>query len=116
LPFGFEPWAFSSGGPTTLLLTKDGSLWSWGTRLGVSKAALDAKSPKGWYNAAKAWLQKTMHPQAQSAQTAVAVGARGRRGGPGTANDAVTDYSPYRIWNLPPEMRKSLEKGPSLQK
>jgi alpha-tubulin suppressor-like RCC1 family protein len=41
LPFSFEPWAFAPGLGTTLLLRKDGKLWTWGTRLGVAKSALD---------------------------------------------------------------------------
>ena len=34
IPYQFDPWAFATGGTTTLLLSKDGNLWSWGPRLG----------------------------------------------------------------------------------
>lgn len=35
VPFNFEPWAFAPGCRTTLVLTKDGGLWSWGQRIGA---------------------------------------------------------------------------------
>jgi len=40
-PLGFEPWAFAPGSLTSLLLGKDGKLWTWGTRLGVAKSTSD---------------------------------------------------------------------------
>jgi alpha-tubulin suppressor-like RCC1 family protein len=41
LPFDFDPWAFAAGSGTTLLLGKDGKLWTWGTRLGAAKSTID---------------------------------------------------------------------------
>lgn len=35
LPFTFDPWALGIGGTTTLMLARDGSLWTWGKRLGA---------------------------------------------------------------------------------
>jgi alpha-tubulin suppressor-like RCC1 family protein len=39
-PLGFDPWAFASGSSTTLLLTQDGALWTWGQRLGANQSSL----------------------------------------------------------------------------
>ena len=36
LPFTFDPWAFATGGKSTVLFARDGSVWSWGARLGVA--------------------------------------------------------------------------------
>jgi len=36
LPITFEPWAFAAGEGTTLLLGRDGKLWTWGLRLGAN--------------------------------------------------------------------------------
>ena len=118
LPFDFEPWAFGSGGSSTLLLTRDGSLWSWGTRLGSSKS----KSVKEWYNDAVAWTQKTFHLKSQTpAQTRMAMRVGGGSFGSGgfgsggfgssMINRPVTDYEPYRIWKIPADVRKALEKN-----
>jgi trimeric autotransporter adhesin len=41
MPLSFKPWAFAPGSGTTLLLGKDGKLWTWGTRLGTAKANID---------------------------------------------------------------------------
>ena len=40
LPFEIDPWAFALAPdlPSTHLLTRDGALWSWGSRLGVMAA------------------------------------------------------------------------------
>jgi len=65
LPFGFEAWAFAPGSGTTLLLCKDGKLWTWGTRLGAAKSAMDH-----------------------------------------------IDQTPFLLWELPPEVRRSLGIGP----
>ena len=82
---------------------------------------MEAKGLKGFFNKAKAWFQKTIirKPDVVQPQPPV-VGGRGgmgrRGGGPATLgfsppNDTVTDLSPYRIWTIPSDMRKELEKN-----
>ena len=44
LPFKFEPWAFATEEGTTLLLTKDGALWTWGRRLGADRTVARVKT------------------------------------------------------------------------
>jgi len=34
----FDPLGFAPGSETSLVLGKDGKLWTWGTRLGAGKA------------------------------------------------------------------------------
>ena len=39
-PCGVEPWAFDENADTSLLLAKDGTLWSLGQRIGIDEAIL----------------------------------------------------------------------------
>ena len=115
LPFDFEPWAFGSGGPTTLLLTRDGNLWSWGTRLGVNKS----KGIKEWYDDGVTWMQKTLHFKSQTAaQSRMVMRGSGSFGSGGFGSGGfgssvvrrpMTDHGPYRIWKLPADIRTTLE-------
>jgi alpha-tubulin suppressor-like RCC1 family protein len=48
LPFALDPWAFTSGGGTTLSLDKDGQLWTWGQRLGKTNTVIDLRPFPLW--------------------------------------------------------------------
>jgi alpha-tubulin suppressor-like RCC1 family protein len=61
LPLSFDPWAFAPGSRTSLLLSKDGKLWTWGARMGAS--------------------------------------------------ESTNDQTPHLLWELPPEVRRSLGTG-----
>jgi alpha-tubulin suppressor-like RCC1 family protein len=43
LPFGFEPWAFETGGSSSVILLGDGSLWTSGERMGAPKKTIPLK-------------------------------------------------------------------------
>ncbi len=47
LPFSFEPWAFAPGSGTTLMVGKDGKLWTWGVRLGVDRPSAARQKFRG---------------------------------------------------------------------
>jgi alpha-tubulin suppressor-like RCC1 family protein len=86
LPFDFEPWAFAPGYGNVALLTKDGTLWSWGQRLGTGSRRVDSD----WrmiLNRVLSFLHFKL----------------GRVGG-----GAIEDSSPHRIWVLPSATRRSL--------
>jgi len=88
-----EPWAIASGNSTTLLLAQDGSLWSWGIRLGVP-----AHDPR---------FEKLI-------RFANSVRARVNRGQvlfPERAEPS--DSKPYRVWMLPDSMRRQLQADAS---
>jgi alpha-tubulin suppressor-like RCC1 family protein len=88
LPFGFEPWAFSTGWRNTALLTKDGTLWTWGARLGASDPV--------WLMELKAFVNRTF-------------GGLSRRL-PFQLSEFPVDPAPYKLWELPSEVRQSLGK------
>jgi alpha-tubulin suppressor-like RCC1 family protein len=84
--FDFEPWAFANGYVNSLLLTRDGNLWSFGQRLGAAPRTGMVKSifnrlmgifPGGWRFVAN------QPPK-------------------------VMDSERYLVWRLPDEMRKTL--------
>jgi len=89
LPFGFDPWAFAPGNLTTLMLAKDGKLWTWGRRLGAARSSvarlkIDAHlAPVVNLFPALRFLQKSN-----------------------------IDKMPHLLWELPPEVRRSLGTGP----
>ncbi len=93
LPFDFEPWAFAPGPGTTLLLGKDGRLWSWGKRLGVGKPSAARKTINHWV-VPVVW---PIFP---------ALGKRIR-----SDLDRI-DRTPVLLWELPAEVRRSLGTGP----
>jgi hypothetical protein len=86
--FDFDPWAFAPGGFANLLLTKDGALWSWGVRLG-SQPGL-ARTKMGILMAPLA----TRFPQF------------------GRLFEPMVDQQPYRLWELPADVRRSLGTVP----
>ncbi len=51
LPFTFEPWALGLAGNTTLVFARDGSLWSWGKRLGAPPRSTGNKKFENLMNA-----------------------------------------------------------------
>jgi hypothetical protein len=83
-PFDFDPWAFGPGGATDLVLTKDGVLWSWGMRLGSQPGLARTK------------LGQLVAPVV------------GRFPLLGSMFEATVDEHPYRLWELPPDVRRAL--------
>ena len=90
LPWKFEPWALAPGFGNTLVLTQDGSLWTWGERLGSERTRKMPKNLPELLN----WLSSLLN----------------RRGGSPANRQPVIDQSPHLIWSLPPEARAALEK------
>ena len=88
LPFSFEPWAFASGRGTTVLLCKDGRLWSWGKRL--DPEPLSAARLKF-----EAWVARE-DKRFPSLRFLI---------------KSDIDYTPHLLWELPPEVRRSLGTG-----
>jgi alpha-tubulin suppressor-like RCC1 family protein len=89
LPFTFEPWAFAPEGTTTLLLARDGKLWTWGERLGIDKSRTPPSFQKFLANAAMRF--PALHFLIKS----------------------NIDQTPHLLWELPPEVRRSLGTGPN---
>jgi alpha-tubulin suppressor-like RCC1 family protein len=87
VPLDFEPWAFADGSGNSLLLTKDGTLWSWGERLGWQQSSLRQ-------NVAAQWNRLR--------------GLFSRRPRPVAGPLKVIDAQPYRLWELPADMRRAL--------
>jgi alpha-tubulin suppressor-like RCC1 family protein len=87
VPFDFDPWAFANGFGNTLLLTRDGTLWTWGERLG--------------------WKAPSMQ-QKLKAQLSRLIALVTRRSRPINIPTAVIDSQPYRLWELPTDMRRKL--------
>jgi trimeric autotransporter adhesin len=88
LPFSFEGWAFSPGFGTTLLLAKDGKLWTWGQRLGIDKSGVPPP-----YQQFLANIAKRFPPLRFLIKSDI-------------------DQTPHLLWELPPEVRRSLGSGP----
>jgi hypothetical protein len=89
LPFAFEPWAFSSGFGNTALLAKDGTLWTWGIRLGVPRPSPKLLQFKKVVNDfARKFVRRPLFGLAPFKMDSV----------------------PYRLWELPAEVRHSLGK------
>jgi alpha-tubulin suppressor-like RCC1 family protein len=89
IPFHFDPWAFAPGVRTTFLLGKDGKLWTWGERLGVEKSS-----------AARQEFEDLIAP------------AVNRFPSLGFLIKSDIDRTPRLLWELPPEMRRSLGTEP----
>jgi alpha-tubulin suppressor-like RCC1 family protein len=85
LPFDFEPWAFAPGPGTTLMLGRDGKLWSWGRRLGVGKPS-----------AARRMMQHLLRPVEMALWRYPGLGGR-----LGADLDRI-DRAPVLLWELPP--------------
>jgi lipoprotein NlpI/alpha-tubulin suppressor-like RCC1 family protein len=87
LALGGEPWAFGPGSRTTSLLARDGTLWTWGLRLGADKTR----------------ILETVREYRDKVQKLLT----GRRA-QSRHNDAVEDLLPRRLWEFPGEMRRAL--------
>jgi alpha-tubulin suppressor-like RCC1 family protein len=90
LPFNFDPWAFATESLTTLLLSKDGKLWTWGCRLGVDEPGV---------------LRRNFE--------ALVAPAVKRIPSLGSLIKSDIDYSPHLLWELPPEVQRSLRTAPA---
>lgn len=86
IPIDYDPWAFATGYQTTLLLARDGTLWTLGKRLGSD-------------NSSTRHFKKMMNQ--------VISKLPGRWPHFGTLS-YITDATPYRLWKLPPEVRRNL--------
>lgn len=86
LPITFEPWALDMGDNSTVLLTKDGTLWSWGTRLGSWRASVPFQTAKQFLNQLM-WLVGAGRFQFSS-------------------QEGVADFSPHKVWELPRESKE----------
>src|SRR5262249_38081456 len=80
LPFQFEPWAFAPGYANTLLLARDGKLWSWGNRLGYGRSINSAKKFINDISERLPGHRTIFKPK-------------------GEKNDVV----PFKLWELPPD-------------
>jgi len=89
LPFDFEPWAFAPGISNSLMLGKDGKLWTWGKRLGAGKPS-----------AARQKFEAFMAPAVKRFPSL------------GFLIKSDIDYAPHLLWELPPEVRRSLGTRP----
>jgi alpha-tubulin suppressor-like RCC1 family protein len=87
VPFDFEPWAFANGLWSCLLLTKDGTLWTWGERPGEQTPAAQLGLKTRLNRLLKAlpghWPRFNDQPE-------------------------VFDAYPHRLWELPAGVRGSL--------
>lgn len=85
VPFDIDPWAFANGFGNSLLLTRDGTLWTWGDRIG-------APSSRN-----RLWLlidQLVSKLPGKFARF--------------NTQARVTDSDPYRLWEFPNSVRQSL--------
>jgi hypothetical protein len=73
-----EPWAFSASGGTCILLAKDGTLWTWGERLGSTK-------PRQIVTETVLRLQRLLSGRGFTV------------GNP----QPVVDAKPHKVWSLP---------------
>jgi alpha-tubulin suppressor-like RCC1 family protein len=85
LPFDFDPWAFAPGVGTTLMLGKDGKLWTWGLRLGA-----------GQPGAARRKFETFVSPVVRRFPALRFL------------IKSAIDQTPYLLWELPPEVRRTL--------
>jgi alpha-tubulin suppressor-like RCC1 family protein len=88
LGFDFEPWAFATGYGNCVLLTKDGTLWTWGERVGSTSQPRAFEKLKDQWNQLMSRLLK--------------------RGYSGSGHQPKTDSAPFKIWELPADMCRSL--------
>jgi alpha-tubulin suppressor-like RCC1 family protein len=90
LPFTFDPWAFGPEGETTLLLAKDGKLWTWGEPLGTVPP-----------NAVRREINSFLNPVVRRFPSLAFL----------MKSDFDIDRTPRLLWELPPEVRRSLQTG-----
>jgi alpha-tubulin suppressor-like RCC1 family protein len=91
LAFNFEAWAFAPGNGTTLMLGKDGKLWTWGQRLGVGKPST-----------ARRKFEAFVAPAVKRFPSL------------GFLIKSDIDQTPHLLWELPAEVRRSLGTGPKI--
>jgi len=89
IEWAMDPWAFSGGGSTGILLAKDGNLWSWGDRLG-------SKAPRNLLKDGLQWFERLLS------------GRRGFRANP----DPIVDTAPHKVWSLPAQTTQSPDANP----
>jgi alpha-tubulin suppressor-like RCC1 family protein len=90
LPFDFQPWAFAPGVQTTLMLGKDGKLWSFGWHLSTDERSMTRRKFEVFRNlVVKRFpaLGKLIKPKSD------------------------IDLTPHLLWELPAEVRRSLGTG-----
>ena len=94
LPYEMEPWAFAtrSSSRNVSMLAKDGTLWSWGARLGAPPAKPEYRPWKLRFNRALYTLS-------------------GERIHGFSMQNEKTDTVPRKIWDLPAEMKAELRKN-----
>jgi hypothetical protein len=90
LPLDFDPWAFATEWATTLMLSKDGKLWTWGWRLGVDRPG-----------AVRQEFERFAAPAVK------------RMPFLGHLIKSDIDYAPHLLWELPPEVQRSLRTAPA---
>jgi hypothetical protein len=93
VPYGFDPWGLGLGDQTTVVLTKDGALWSWGNRLGSEPSLARIKIQDILARIERRWpsLGHFFPPKIGVFELEV-------------------DKTPHRLWELPAEVRRSLAK------
>jgi alpha-tubulin suppressor-like RCC1 family protein len=89
LPYTFEPWAFAPGAATTLFFCKDGKLWTWGKRLGWKKPS-----------AGRQKIDSFLFPLVNRFPSLRFL------------IKSNVDREPHLLWELPPEVRRSLRAEP----
>src|SRR6266436_3075401 len=93
LPFDFEPWAFAPGYGNTVLLTRDGTLWTWGTRLGSGSNS------------------RSLLNRLQEALNSILARVLGHPPFVQPTRDYLSDPVPHRLWEFPAKVRQSLGKA-----
>lgn len=82
LPIAFEPWALACGSKTIGLLTRDGVLWTWGSRLGApGQLGLKERIQRIFQQIRSRFGNQSLSPQ--------------------ILKRMPEDRSPYRVWELP---------------
>ena len=84
-----EPWAFSTGDGNTLLLAKDGTVWTWGKRHGSDRSPAIIK------------LKQKLNPLLQRLPW---------HPHPLSTELFSIDSAPFKLWELPYAVRRSLGK------
>jgi hypothetical protein len=90
LPFDFDPWAFATEWGTTLLLSKDGKLWTWGCRIGMGEPGA---------------VRQKFETFAAPAMKRIPF--------LGFLIKSDINYAPHLLWELPPEVQRSLRTAPA---
>jgi alpha-tubulin suppressor-like RCC1 family protein len=92
LPFDIDPWSFAVSGntPATLVLTRDGTLWAWGARLGAPRPSQRFREWKFVFN-------RTLY------------GLSGEKFNGFSAQYEAIQAFPRKLWELPPETRPPLD-------